>query len=157
MPVYEVTQRCAVALEALFAYFRRPANLVALAPPSLHLTLVAGPEVLEAGSRWTVTTRRFGLTARITTEVVDLVEPLRLVEEQREGPFRRWRLERTFVALRPTETEVHERIEYEPPGGLLGLTLTAQRIEADLTEAYRWRQERLQSGDGSGAGWYTDH
>jgi ligand-binding SRPBCC domain-containing protein len=143
MPVFVVTQRFPVERERLFGFFLRPANLVAVAPPGLNLTLIDGPEVLRAGARWTVTTRRFGLSARIVSEVVELAEPERFVEEQREGPFRRWRLERVFSAVGEAEAEVCERIDYEPPGGLLGLTFTMKAIEAELAEAYRWRQERL--------------
>ncbi len=143
MPVFVVTQRFAVPQEALFAFFLRPANLVALTPPGWNVALVGAPEVLTAGARWEVRARRYGLSARIVNEVVKLDEPKRIVEEQREGPFRRWRLERLLTAVSPTETEVREQIDYEPPGGLLGLTLTAKAIESDLAEAYRWRLERF--------------
>jgi ligand-binding SRPBCC domain-containing protein len=79
----------------------------------------------------------------MATEVVVLEEGQRIVEEQRQGPFRAWRHERRFTALSAGETEVSERIDYEPPGGLLGLVLTAARIEADLERAYRERLGRI--------------
>jgi ligand-binding SRPBCC domain-containing protein len=143
MPVFAVAQRFAVPQEALFAFFLRPANLVALTPSGWNMVIVEAPEVLTAGARWEVRARRYGLSARILNEVVELDEPKRIVEVQREGPFRRWRLERVLTAVSPTETEVREQIDYEPPGGLLGLTLTAKVIEADLAEAYRWRLGHL--------------
>ncbi len=143
MPIFEVRQRFEVPRETLFAFFLRPANVVALAPPGLNLAIIEAPEVLAEGARWTVRTRRYGLSARIVSEVVEVRDQERYVEEQREGPFRRWRLERDFTEVSATETEVTERIEYEPPGGLLGLTLTARAIEADLAEAYRGRMERI--------------
>ena len=143
MPELVVTQRFEESREKLFAFFLRPVNVVALAPPGMNLAIVEAPEVLAEGVRWTVRTRRYGLSAQIVTEVVEVRQPERYVEEQREGPFRRWRLERLFTEMSPTETELTERIEYEPPGGLLGLTLTARAIEADLVEAYRGREERM--------------
>ena len=68
MPVFEVTQRFAVSRESLFAFFLRPANVVALAPVGLNLAIVEAPEVLAAGARWAVRTRRYGLTVRIVSE-----------------------------------------------------------------------------------------
>jgi ligand-binding SRPBCC domain-containing protein len=143
MPAFAVTQQFPFPLPAVFAFFRRPANLVAVAPPALRLSLVAGPDLLEAGSRLTVRLRRWGVAAEVVTEVVELVEPERIIEEQVRGPFRRWRHERHFRAVGEALTEVSERIDYEPPGGLLGLTLTPRLIEADLAEAFAWREARV--------------
>jgi ligand-binding SRPBCC domain-containing protein len=143
MPAFAVTQEFPFPRPAVFAFFRRPANVVAVAPPGLRLSLVSGPEVLEAGSRISVRSRRWGVSALVVTEVVELVEPERIVEEQVSGPLRRWRHERHFRAVAEALTEVSERIDYEPPGGLLGLTLTPAVIEAELAEAFRWRQARV--------------
>ena len=145
MPAFAVTQLFPFPRPAVFAFFRRPANVVAVAPPGLRLSLVAGPELLEAGSRLTVRSRRWGIAADVVTEVVELVEPERIVEEQVRGPFRRWRHERHFLAAGEALTELSERIDYEPPGGLLGLTLTPSVIEAELAEAFAWRQARVRS------------
>jgi ligand-binding SRPBCC domain-containing protein len=143
MPAFAVTQEFPFPLPAVFAFFRRPANVVAVAPPALGLRLVSGPEVLEVGSRISVRSRRWGVSALVVTEVVELVEPERIVEEQVSGPLRRWRHERHFRAAGEALTEVSERIDYEPPSGLLGLTLTPRVIEAELAEAFRWRQARV--------------
>lgn len=140
MPVFETTQRFGFGRAKVFDFFARPANVVAVSPPGL--TLVEGPARLEPGSRVTVSVRRFGLTTTVVTEVVELVEGERIVEVQRQGPLRAWRHERVFDAVGEAETQVRERIEYEPPGGILGLTLTAKRIAADLEDAYSSRYAR---------------
>ena len=120
----------------------RPAEVVRLAPPGAGLRLVEAPEVVEVGARIVAEVRRWGLTRRVVTEVVSLTEPGRLVEEQREGPFRRWVHTRTFA---PAEggCAVTEEIEYEPPGGMLGLTMTAEVIERELRAAYAGREGRV--------------
>jgi ligand-binding SRPBCC domain-containing protein len=141
MPVFETTQRFGFGRAEVFDFFARPANVVAVSPPGL--TLVEGPARLEQGSRVTVSVRRFGLTTTVVTEVVELVEGERIVEVQRQGPLRAWRHERVFQAVSEVETELREQVEYEPPGGILGLTLTAKRIEADLEEAYTSRYARV--------------
>ena len=47
MPDYVREQHFEFPLERVFAFFRRPANLVAVAPPEMNLRVVDGPEVVE--------------------------------------------------------------------------------------------------------------
>lgn len=142
MPAVEVIETYGCAPSRLFALLRRPAVLVSLAPPSFGLTLLDGPDEMEADSRYTVQARRWGLSRKIVTRVVECVHASTLIEEQESGPLKAWRLERLF---RQTDagTELTERVTFEPPGGMLGLTLTAARVEADVRSGYAWRRERL--------------
>jgi ligand-binding SRPBCC domain-containing protein len=126
----------------VFAFFLSPANLLALAPPDLHLQLVDGPERLELGSRVTWKARRWGIAQRIVVEVVALEPDAQLVEEQRQGPLRRWLHTRQFEAA-ADGTRLTERIEFEPPGGLLGLTVTAAAVERELQAAFAHRAAKL--------------
>jgi ligand-binding SRPBCC domain-containing protein len=121
----------------VFAFFARPANVIAAAPEGAGLRLVA-----EGKGEYTVEARRWGLVVRIVTEVVERRDGELIVERQRRGPFASWRLTRTFRAVEGG-AELREVVEFEPPGGLLGLTLTAVRAEAELREAYRGRPERV--------------
>jgi ligand-binding SRPBCC domain-containing protein len=142
VPTFCSIQRFAFPIEAVFDFFRRPAGLVSIAPPELNLQLLEAPEVLSAHSRMVVQARRWGISQRIVTEVVELVDNSRIVEEQRQGPFRSWRHERHFVQD-GASTEIREQITFEPPGGLLGLVLTVARIEADLRNGYAYREGRV--------------
>ncbi len=142
MTTLRFVERYALPRAVLFAFFRRPGNVVAVAPPELSLRLVEGPDEVSVGDRFTVAVRRWGLTQQIVTEVTELEEPARIVEEQRQGPFRRWVLRREFVE-RGNETELVERIDYEHPGGLLGLTVTQAFVAGELTRAYAGRAERV--------------
>jgi ligand-binding SRPBCC domain-containing protein len=144
MPTFDCVQVLPFPRAVVFDFFLRPGNMIALAPPQFGLTLVEAPQVVELGSRIVVQARRWGLSQRLITEVVQLHEPSALIEEQRQGPFRSWRHERHFKEM-GAETEVSERIHYEPPGGILGLLLTARAIEADLALAYTERPERLRA------------
>ncbi|MBY0229953.1 MAG: hypothetical protein K2W96_11785 [Gemmataceae bacterium] len=137
----EAVEAYPLPVARLFAFFAHPANVVAVAPPGMRL--VEAPEPMGVGKTFTVAVRRWGLSRRIVTEVVEWERDARVVEAQRSGPFKSWRLERRFRAVSEAECELAERIEYEPPGGLLGLTLTAARIEAELKAAYQGRRERV--------------
>jgi ligand-binding SRPBCC domain-containing protein len=142
MPTVRHRLRVPLPRPAVFAYFRRPAHAVALAPPGAGLTLLEAPEVVAVGSRIVVQARRWGLSRRFVAEVVELAEPDRIVEEQREGPFARWRHSRSFEAA-GGETDLVEEVTFDPPGGMLGLTLTAAAVERDLEAAFAWRDARL--------------
>ncbi len=135
----------------VFAFFLVPANLLALAPPDLHLQLVEGPERLELGARLTWKARRWGLTQRLVTEVAAFVPDTLLVEEQRQGPLRKWVHTRRFESV-PEGTRLSERVEFEPPGGLLGLTVTARAIERELDAVFAHRAAKLRERYGGQRG-----
>jgi ligand-binding SRPBCC domain-containing protein len=142
MPVVRFVERYPLSAAVLFAFFRQPANVVAVAPADLALRLVEGPESPAAGERFAVEVRRFGLPRRIETEVLTLEEPSLLIERQVEGPFREWAIERRFVECEGG-TELTETVTFETPGGLLGLLLTPAAVESELTHAYEGRAERV--------------
>lgn len=142
MPSLSFVERYAQPPAVVFAFFRRPANVVAVAPAELPLRLIEGAEAPAVGERFAVEARRFGLARRIDTEVVALQEPARIVERQVQGPFRSWQIERRFAAVEGG-TELTETVTFEPPGGMLGLMLTASAVEAELRRAYEGRQDRV--------------
>jgi ligand-binding SRPBCC domain-containing protein len=142
MPSICFVERYALPPAVVFAFFRRPANVVAVAPADLPLRLVEAPEAPAVGERFAVEVRRFGLSRRIETEVLTVEEPSRIVERQAQGPFREWVLERRFADCEGG-TELTETIAYEPPGGMLGLMLTPAAVEAELRRAYEGRAGRV--------------
>src|SRR4051794_19374728 len=128
MPRFEKSVCLARPPSEVFAFFLRPANVLAVTPPELNLNLLGGPEVLAHGARLSWKARRWGITRQIITEITSLEPDRLLVEEQREGPLRKW--VRTLRFEPAAEgTRVVEAVEFEPPGGVLGLTVTAGMIE----------------------------
>lgn len=142
MPRQTSTLDLPCSLDTLFAFFQRPANLVALALPELHLTLAEGPDLLQQGVLLTWKARRWGLTQTMQTEITALAANRHIVEEQRQGPLRSWRHERQFSTLGGGARLV-ESIDYEPPGGMLGLLVTADRIAQELEAAFLYRGRQL--------------
>ncbi len=142
MPTFETEHRLPRPVAEVFEFFLRPANLPRLAPPELQLRVEVAPPLLVLGAQVTVTGRRSGVLQRITSEVTALEPGARLVVEQRAGPFQRWVHLHQFVAA-PDGTQVKERVEFEPPGGLLGLVVTAAVVEAELRWAFEYRAKVL--------------
>src|ERR1700722_3937015 len=131
MPHYTVTLEIARPIADVFAFLATPKNLVQLAPPDLHLELVTGPELMVRGAQLVWKGRRWGVSQNIIQEVATFESDKRLVVEQKKGPFTHW-THAHQVEAPDTGTRLHERIDFEPPSGLLGRLISADFIRKDL-------------------------
>jgi ligand-binding SRPBCC domain-containing protein len=132
-------------LARVFGVVTRPANRVRLVPERLHLQLLTEPGPLQKGSRIAIRLRRYGLAQTIELEVTDFNPTTSFTEKQIRGPFRSWTHHYRFESTEVGGTRLTETIDYEPPGGLLGLQVTAATIERDLRELYDLREPLLRS------------
>jgi ligand-binding SRPBCC domain-containing protein len=143
MPRFETTETLSAPLARVFDFFSRPANLIEVSPPELNFELLSGPEQLTLGSRFTLQGRRWGVSQRIVSEVIVWEPQTRFVDEQREGPFKKWTHTHRFEALPDGGTRIGDRIDYETPGGLLGFVLTAKAVERELQRIFAYRRDKL--------------
>src|SRR4051794_29937538 len=123
MPLFDASLVLTREPAVVFDWFTRPALMIRTAPPELSLRLVEAPERLFLGAKVVLAGRRWGVPHRATTEVTACQPPALLVERQLQGPFRRWVATHHFGPV-DGGTQVQARVEFEPPGGLLGLTVT---------------------------------
>ncbi|HEX5270708.1 MAG TPA: SRPBCC family protein [Gemmataceae bacterium] len=142
MPVFEASLVVPRPAEEVFRFFRDPANLVRISPPELHMALVEGPPLIGLGSRVVLKGRRWGVPQRVVSEITAFDPPIAFADTQVEGPFRRWVHTHRFEAV-PEGTRVTDRVEYEPPGGLLGLVARPSFIENDLKWIFDYRTKKL--------------
>lgn len=138
MPEFESSVDLPCTAAQLFDFLIRPANLPKVSPKELQIQLIEAPAVIELGSRITVVGRRWGIAQQMTTEVVAFETEHLLTDEQRTGPFRSFRHTRIIDPLGES-VRLMERIEFEPPGGLVGLFLSASRIREGLAELAGYR------------------
>ena len=143
MPVFETTQTFPGRREDVFDFFARPANLLAVSPPELHLRLEEAPERLSLGAQLRVRGRRWGVPHRALSEVTVFEPGVLFVDEQREGPFRLWVHTHRFEELAGGGVRVGDHIDFEPPGGLLGLIVTATFVLRELETVFAYRREKL--------------
>jgi ligand-binding SRPBCC domain-containing protein len=142
MPSFDAVLTVPRPLAEVFEFFLDPANLVRVSPPELHMRLVEGPRRLQLGSVIVLQGRRWGVPQRVVSEITAFEPGASFVDEQRQGPFRRWRHAHRFEAV-AEGTRIADRIDYEPPGGLLGLVATPKMLERDLEWVYGYRCEKL--------------
>jgi ligand-binding SRPBCC domain-containing protein len=75
-------------------------------------------------------------------EVIEFASPERFVERQIEGALKLWVHEHLFEADGET-THIIDRITFEPPGGLLGLLATEDRILEQLEKGFFSRNRTI--------------
>jgi ligand-binding SRPBCC domain-containing protein len=64
--------------------------------------------------------RHFAIMFRMTSAITEYQPPERFVDEQQDGPFRRWWHEHTFTTLPNGQTQMTEVVQFQSPFGLLG-------------------------------------
>ncbi len=135
-------------LDDVFAFFADARNLERLTPPSLRFELLGGSAApMHVGMRLDYRIRLYGLPIRWQSEITVFEPPLRFVDEQRRGPYRRWVHTHTFEA-RDDGTVVRDHVEYAVPGGRLVQRLL---VQPDLDRIFAYRRRVLLDlfGDGS--------
>jgi ligand-binding SRPBCC domain-containing protein len=144
MPVFESRTPLNATNEQVFEYILQPANLQAIAPPETQFVFVDPPRVIKLGSRLTCKVQAYGMVQQLSYEIVELVSPLRFREQMVEGPLRLWMHD---YILEPNPTggvSLVNRIEFEPPGGLMGFIVTADKIMEALEDGFYHRRHALQ-------------
>ncbi len=143
MAIFEYRTNLECCPESLFEFLLRPANIADISDPDLGLTFVQAPEVVEQGSRIAFEIQGYGRVQRITHEITDVTPTHQIIEVQIDGPMRAWTHRHLF---RDTEngTEMLDAIEFTPPGGIIGLMMSEDRIIDSLERGFFYRQQQLQ-------------
>ncbi len=142
MAHFEYVTHLAAPPEVIFDFLCNPANLIEVTPAEYRARLVSGPDRLHLGARVVLEMRRFGVKQRIESEIVALELNKLLADEQRSGPFARWR--HTHVLEPEVDgTKMTDTVDYEPPGGMLGQLLAGPLIEKELREMFAYRAGRF--------------
>ncbi|NOX56420.1 MAG: SRPBCC family protein [Planctomycetes bacterium] len=143
MAVFETETVLHCSPEEAFEFLARPENLNRVTDPSVGLELVDAPERLYEGARLRLHVPGFGPAQELVHEITTFEPPHRFVERQVKGPFQSWVHEHRFEANGDGTVRLIDRVEFEPPGGLLGMLLTEDRIRRTLESSFSYRQREL--------------
>lgn len=145
MALFETDVILPVPVEQVFEFLLRPANVALISPPQLGLIFVNPPEIVQPGTELSFKIQSYGQVQTFTHRIDEVIRPEKIVERQIEGLFRKWFHEHLFEAVGSRQTRVIDRIEFEPPGGVLGFLVTKSRIIEQLEEGFDHRHARLES------------
>jgi ligand-binding SRPBCC domain-containing protein len=142
MPTFQHSLVLSAQADEVFRFLAQPANFVRVMPPDFELSLIEGPPELSLGARMVFLSKRWGFSQRILNEVT-VFEPNRLIVDiQREGPFEKWE-HRHQVEPTPGGTRMTDEIDFEPPGGLIGMLLSEKTILKELEEVFAYRDQQF--------------
>lgn len=123
--------------DELFSFFSDAFNLERITPPFLKFRVVSeAPLELRKGSEIDYRLRLHGLPIRWRTLIKDWNPPHGFIDEQLEGPYRRWIHEHSF-APHPNGTLARDRVYYEVLGGRL---VNAVIVERDVRRIFEFRR-----------------
>jgi ligand-binding SRPBCC domain-containing protein len=143
MPALEakVSIRCPV--DKVFDFLINTENLPKIIPDELKLKVVNAPPQLALGSRMEFQILAFGPPQSVVYEVTEFARPHRFIETQVKGMLPRYVHEHILSAGEDGHVLLVDRIEFEPPGGLLGFMLTADRLRTSLQSGLVHRHNSL--------------
>jgi len=143
MPILEASTSIRCPVERVFDFLTLSENFPKMVPADLQLRLVQAPERLMLGSRIEVQISGFGVPQNVVYEITEFVQPLRFQESQVKGPLGRYVHEHVLLEQGDGAVRVTDRIDFEPPGGLLGFLLTEARLRTSLEQGLAHRHLEL--------------
>ena len=143
MPQFETRITIPKTREEVFDFLIRTKNLLELIPPDSGMTVISVPEIIQCGSRLEFQANAFGQSLNMVHEVTELVAPTRITEVQLKGLFKKWVHVHLVEEEGPGRVAAIDRIEFEPPGGMLGFIVTPRRIIDQLESAFAHRHRQM--------------
>ena len=143
MALFETSVAIACPPEKAWDFLVRPANLQLITPPDVGLHLVEAPEVLELGSKLLFKVQGWGQVQQFLHEITAFEANRQLSEKMVKGLFGRWVHDHVLSTNANGEAVVTDRIDFEPPAGLLGFLVTKKKILEYLEDGFDHRQKQL--------------
>lgn len=144
MAVFETSLICPCTPERAFDFLIRPANHEKLSPPEVGLRFTNPPEVFTLNLEFEFRIQAWGMVQSSRHRITEFQPSTRFVEELVQGPLRAWRHEHDFETTPDGKVIIRDRIEFTPPGGVLGFMATEARIIENLEDGFFHRHQQLQ-------------
>lgn len=145
MQCYQLQRQQVVpqSIETVFTFFADAGNLKFLTPPWLHFRIRSElPLVMQTGTFIDYTIRWRLVPLRWRTEILDWSPPFRFVDQQVQGPYRRWHHTHVFQE-HAFGTLMTDTVEYALPLGPLGVLAHSVLVERDVQRIFDYRFHRI--------------
>ncbi len=141
--IYERTTILRAPLPRVFDFFSEPGNLARITPPATRFRIVAGPaRRLRESDRIEYRLRVFGLPWRWASRIDSWRENESFSDVQERGPYKSWRHTHTFRET-AEGVEMHDRVEYELPFGILGRLAVGWLVRRELEKIFEYRGQAI--------------
>jgi ligand-binding SRPBCC domain-containing protein len=126
----------------VFDFFANALNLEEITPPWLQFHVTSSlPIEMREGTEIQYRLKIRGFPVRWRSRITVWEPPNCFVDEQLQGPYRRWVHEHRFSDARGG-TLCEDRVQYAPLGGAL---VNALLVRPDVAKIFAYRSERLQA------------
>jgi len=143
MPVFEQQSELPVSAETAYAWHARPGALQRLAPPWAPVRVLDQSGGLADG-RVVLQVPLGPFRVRWVARHRGATPGREFVDEQVEGPFRRWVHWHHFEPVGANHCRYVDRIEYQLPGGAVG-ALAGGAVQRRLERTFRYRHATLRA------------
>ncbi len=128
-------------IEEVFEVFADAGQLERITPPWLNFSILTPrPIEMHEGTLIDYRLRLRYFPIKWRTEICVWEPPFRFVDQQLQGPYRKWYHEHTFEAVEDG-TIVADHVHYISPGGSL---VNRFFVQPDLEKIFQYRQDKLQ-------------
>jgi hypothetical protein len=139
-------------IDEVFAFFADAFNLERITPPFLGFEILTPPPIdMREGTLIDYRIRLHRIPMRWRTRIAAWEPPVRFVDEQVRGPYRRWVHEHRFEP-RATSTVCRDRVEYACLGGTPVHALLVRPRLLEIFEFRRRAMRDLMDADPEGVG-----
>jgi ligand-binding SRPBCC domain-containing protein len=141
MSVYERSFKVKAELAEVAAFHDDPVSLAAITPPPVRVTIQRFDKPVRAGSKviFRLSVGPIGVTW--DGMIAEYVEQQYFRDVQNSGPFGAWSHTHSFVA-EADGTRVIDRVEYEPPLGLIGKLIDPILVKPSLMYMFNYRARK---------------
>jgi ligand-binding SRPBCC domain-containing protein len=141
MSVYERSFKVKAELADVAAFHDDPVSLAAITPPPVRVTIQRFDKPVRAGSRviFRLSVGPIGVTW--DGAIAEYVEQKYFRDVQSKGPFGAWSHTHSFTA-EADGTRVSDRVEYEPPLGLIGKLIDPLLVRPSLAYLFNYRAKK---------------
>jgi ligand-binding SRPBCC domain-containing protein len=141
MSIYQHSFIVKAPLPAVAAFHDDPVSLVAITPPPVRVTLQRFDAPVHAGSRVIFRMGVGPLGVTWDGVIAEYVDQKYFRDVQTQGPFGAWSHTHSFTA-EAAGTRVDDRVEYEPPLGLIGKLIDPFVVRPALAYLFKYREKK---------------
>ena len=139
MPTLRSSQIIPAPRDEVFAFFAEPRNLARITPPALGFELRSSDVRMRAGLDLEYRLRPLlGVPVTWRSRITAYDPPASFVDDQVDGPYRRWSHQHRFTDL-GEGTAIDDEVRFELPLGVLGGAASRLLVRARLEGIFRYR------------------
>ena len=130
------------SVDTLRGYLGKTSNLKNITDPDMSLKIVSADDVIQEESEIEFQVSTYGIKQSMKHRYTAVSATL-IQSEQLEGPTRTWIHQVIMEDTGNSTCRLTDKIEFEPPGGMMGFVMTEAKIRESVLEGMEFRYEAL--------------